>query len=83
MNVLQRFIWNGTPVDLGDCFRLTKTKNGRQLKAVCRLFSHLFGWELRLEVNGELQRSEVCRSEDQVFSTFEQWKAGMVEKGWQ
>jgi hypothetical protein len=36
---------------------------------------------VRLEVNGDLQRSQVCRSQDEVLTTGEQWKAGMVEKG--
>jgi hypothetical protein len=78
LQVLQRSEWYGEPKDLGDCFRLTKNRK----VAVCRLFSHQFGWELLLETNGALQRSQVCRSQDDVFRTFEAWKAAMVEKGW-
>ena len=50
---------------------------------MCRLFTHLFGWELRLEVNGEVARTQVCRAEGDVFATFEEWKAAMVTKDWQ
>jgi hypothetical protein len=45
--------------------------------------SHQFGWEVILDVNGELQRSQVCRSQDEVLTTSEQWKAAMIENGWQ
>jgi hypothetical protein len=27
-------------------------------------------------------RWQVCRTQDEVFSTGEQWKAAMIEKGW-
>ena len=45
--------------------------------------SHELGWELRLEIDGDLQRSAVCRSQDEILDTMEQWKAAMIEKGWQ
>jgi len=45
------------------------------------VFSHQFGWELRLEV-GELFRTQVCRSSDEVVTTAENWKAAMIEKSW-
>lgn len=77
-DVLQRLTWSGTPKDLGELFILRKS--GRE--AVCKLTTHQFGWELRLEVAGELRRSCVCRSQEEVFSTGEEWKAAMVEKGW-
>jgi len=82
IQVLQRESWHGEPKNLGDCFRLTKETHGRQMTSVCRLFTHQFGWELFLEVNGLLQQSAVCRTENDVFSTFEEWKAAMIEKGW-
>jgi hypothetical protein len=30
-----------------------------------------------------MQRSEVCRSQEAVLDTSEQWKTAMIEKGWQ
>ena len=80
--VLQRSDWFGEPAALGRAFTLHKSRCGQQLEAVCRLVSHQLGWELRLEVNGDLQRSEVCRSTDEVLTRSEQWKAAMIEKGW-
>lgn len=53
----QREFWNGQPVQLETVWTLTK----RGHVAQCALFSHQFGWELRLEV-GELFRTQVCRS---------------------
>jgi hypothetical protein len=44
--------------------------------------SHLFGWELRLGADGELIASQVCRNNEHVLTTQEQWKKAMIEKGW-
>jgi hypothetical protein len=44
--------------------------------------THQLGWELRLEINRDLQRSEVCRTRDAALDTSEQWHAAMIEKGW-
>jgi hypothetical protein len=39
--------------------------------------------ELRLVIDGgELTRSQVCRSNDEILDTQEQWKSAMVGKGW-
>lgn len=52
-------------------------------RAVCRLFSHRFGWELRLDApNGNVMRTQVCRSQEDVFATFESWKTSMLAVGW-
>ena len=47
------------------------------------LYAHEFGWELRLLIDRELRMSQVRRSTNDVLSTGEQWKAAMIEKGWQ
>jgi hypothetical protein len=53
-------------------------------QAVCELWSHQLGWELRLVIDGgELTRSQVCRSNDEILDMQEQWKAAMIGKGWQ
>lgn len=79
-DVLQRPEWYGSSVDLGELFILTK--NRRQAR--CLLRTHQFGWELRLFVGTqqELVQSQVCRAQEEVLSTGEQWKAAMGEKGW-
>ena len=47
------------------------------------VFSHQFDWEVRLLVGSQEDRvsSQACRTQEEVLSTGEQWKAAMVEKG--
>ena len=80
MQVLQRADWYGSPVDLGELF--IARKNGRE--ATCKLRTHQFGWELLLFVGAqtEVVQTQVCRSQDEVLDTGEQWKAALREKGW-
>lgn len=70
------------PIKQGDLFRVHKTRRERQLEAVGELWTHQFGWEVCLMIAGDLQRSEVCRSQDDVLTTAEQWKAALIKKGW-
>lgn len=67
-------------MNFGELFILKK--NGRE--AACKLRSHQFGWELLLVVGQQLEvvQTQVCRSQDEVLTTGDQWKAAMVEKGW-
>ena len=30
----------------------------------------------------DLLRSQVCRSQDEILTTHEAWKAAMLDKGW-
>lgn len=78
IEVLQRWVWNGTPEYMGDTIRLRKGT----LEARCGLWSHQFGWELRLDAGGEMLRTQVCRSQEEVLSTTEEWRAALEEKGW-
>jgi hypothetical protein len=73
----QREFWDGHPVTLGEAWRMEK--GGRVAR--CLLMSHQFGWELRLTV-GDLLRTQVCRSTDEILTTQESWKAAMSDKGW-
>jgi len=75
-STLQRAVWNG-PAQVGIAWTLKK----RQHVVQCVVFSHQFGWELRLEV-GELFNTQVCRSADEILKTQETWKAALFEKGW-
>lgn len=82
IDVLQRLDWHGDAKALGDCFRLHKESCGRSVQAICQLWSHEFGWELRLVIEGAVNRTQVCRAQSEVFDTFEHWKRGMLDKGW-
>jgi hypothetical protein len=78
--VLQRHGWHGTPLELGELFVLHK--NRREARAV--IVTHQLGWEVRLLVGAQLEvvQTQVCRTQEDVLSTGEQWKAAMSEKGW-
>jgi hypothetical protein len=79
---LQRSVWDGHPMPLGNAFEMGNRKGARELHAVCRLESHLFGWQLVLEVGGLLSRSQVCRSREEVLDVSEHWRTVMLQAGW-
>jgi hypothetical protein len=54
--VLQRPNWDGGPRKQTDFFRLWKATARSLALAVCELWSHVFGWEARLLIAGELCR---------------------------
>jgi hypothetical protein len=76
--VFQRANWDGTSREMSAWFTLKKG----QRRAVCRMFTHVFGHELRLEVSRELVASEVCRADEEIMSCVERWRAGLEAKGW-
>jgi hypothetical protein len=80
LQVLQRPDWHGTPRELGDLFVLHKDRR----EARAQLLTHQLGWEVRLLIGAqvELVQSQVCRTQEEVLSTGEQWKAAMMEKAW-
>ena len=81
---LQREHWNGQPTHLGDLFRVSKMRDEKHARRGVQAVERInLGWEVRLEINGDLQRSEVFRSQDDVLTAGEAWKAALLEKGWQ
>ena len=62
---------------LGNAWTMTKGKR----TATCELFSHQFGWDLRLNV-GELLRRQVCRSGDEVPTRQEEWRVALEQRGY-
>ena len=81
--VLRRESWNGCPAMRGEAWRLRKAVCGHPRQAVCELWSHQLGSEIRLVIDGgELRRSQVIRSNDEILTVTEQWKAAMVGRGW-
>jgi hypothetical protein len=46
--------------------------------AVCRMFTHQFGYELCLAVKGQLVESWICRT----LSHQEGWRSALEAKGW-
>jgi hypothetical protein len=78
--VLQRLTWDRVSREMGDLFVLRT--NRRESRAI--IFSHVFGWEVRLVLGAqrELVRSQVCRSQEEVFSAGEEWKEALIVQGW-
>lgn len=58
------------PQVVGDMWRLTR----RDRTVTCTVSTHRLGWELRLTIAGELWRSQVCRTEADVFETSATWE---------
>jgi hypothetical protein len=71
--------WNGRPYDCGEVFRLQK--NGHE--AVCTLWSHPIGGEVRVLVDGELWCSEAKRDGAALVDLALEWKQQFEAKGWQ
>jgi hypothetical protein len=63
---------------LGDLWKATK--NDRTLTVEVR--THPMGWELRALVGLEIHRSEVCKTEPDVFTTSDAWRTEAKAKGW-
>ena len=80
LQILQRPDWHGTAKELGDVFVLHKDR--RDARAV--IFTHQLGWEVRLLIGAQAEavQTQVCRSQEEVFTTGEQWKVAMSAKGW-
>ena len=78
METLRREFWDGRPVDLGEGFRVRK----REHEAVCWLRTNELGWELVVNVDGTLQRSQVCRTQDEILDLTDSWKAALLARGW-
>jgi hypothetical protein len=48
----------------------------------CTLWSHPFGWELKLLVGQSFIRTQVVRESHTLETTAAEWKAELLEKGW-
>jgi hypothetical protein len=79
--VPQRPVWGGTPIKGGNMWTVRKAEGNTAHVAVCELWTHIFGWELRLLVDGDLQRSQVCRSFHEWLDTADEWKVAFVDSG--
>jgi hypothetical protein len=58
----------------------TLKRKGHTLRVQLR--THPLGWELQALVGGELHRSQVAKTEPDVFDVSEKWKAEAFAKGW-
>ena len=74
----QREHFNG-PERLSPGWTLTKG----QKRAMCEVWSHVLGFELRLSITGDpLPRTHVCRSQQELIATQDEWRGALEAKGW-
>jgi hypothetical protein len=79
----RREFWNDDPERLPDGFTVTKPNGDHVLTAVCEVWTHEMGWELRLQVDGKgLLMSSVTRASAEMLTSVEEWHRAMLEKGW-
>ena len=70
--------WNGTPREVAVLWTLRKYARD----AVCRLFTHVFGHEVRIEVAGTLLASVVCRTHADIIDYRDAWRGALEDSGW-
>ncbi len=75
---LKRHDYYEGPQALGNLWTLTRAP----ATLCCALSTHSLGWELRLASGANLLRSQVCKTEDEVFSTSTAWEVEARAKGW-
>ena len=78
IEVLRRDVWTGKPKQLGDLLLMRKGPS----VATCQLWTHEFGWECRLFAGKDVIATQVCRSQDEVFTFSEKWREALKQKGW-
>jgi hypothetical protein len=51
--------------------------------AVCTVWSHQFGFELRLAIDGDsLPRTQVCTSHEDLIQLQDEWRKAIEAEGW-
>jgi hypothetical protein len=75
---LKKYDYYLGPKPIGDMWAVSRGA----LKLRCVLATHRLGWELKLASSSSFSRSQVCKSEPEVFSTSDAWLAEAKGKGW-
>jgi hypothetical protein len=70
--------WDGTPRECGEVWRLSKGAH----VAVCSLFTHPKGGEVRLTIDGEWHRGSVAVDGRTLLDVALDWKQQFEAKGW-
>jgi hypothetical protein len=71
------------PLRMPQGFRLTKPNGDHPISAVCEVWSHPLGWELRMVIDGHgLLLATVEGSAPKMLARVEKWRAAMLENGW-
>jgi hypothetical protein len=81
-DVLQRPDWQGEPRKQRELFSVRKPTIGPTACRGLRTVDPSTRMGIEADDRGRIASIEVCRSEDDVLNTCEQWKAALAEKGW-
>ena len=76
---LVRYDFYKGPKPIGDVWTL---KRG-EMTMRCAVSTHALGWELRLSAGSSFSRSQVCKTQADVFTTADAWKTEALSKGWE
>lgn len=68
----------GQPKLLDDLWTLRKDRR----EAACVLVGHPLGAEIRVSVDGELQRSQAFRNGADAIALADEWRGAFEAKGW-
>jgi hypothetical protein len=76
--------WNGTPERHPDAFTMIKQMGGETRNASCQVWSHVAGWEVRLDLAGYgLLAQAVVPTVTAVMETSAEWSKGLRMLGWE
>jgi hypothetical protein len=70
--------WSGAPEHIFEFWKLTK---GARV-AVCALWNHPLGAEVRCDVDGEMWRTKASRDLGQLLVASDEWRKAFQAKGW-
>ena len=70
--------WRGEAVSLGEIWKLSK---GRRV-AVCTLWNHPIGAELRCDVDDEMRQTKASRAVGELLDVAHEWRKAFEAKGW-
>ena len=83
VTVPQREVRNGDPERLPDGFTMKKPEGIETHFAVCEVWMHPDGWELRLIMDGQsLPVTTVLQSADEMNALIATWRAALLKTGW-
>jgi len=83
VTVLQPEFRNGDPERLPDGFTMKKPEGLQTHMAVCEVWTHPEGWELRLIMGGQdLPMATVLQSADELKALIATWRAALLKTGW-
>ena len=78
MPFLRRYDWVEGQQFLGNMWAIRKGKRA----VLCALWTHPFGWELRLVNDQQVVRRQVCKQALEILSVGEAWRAEVEHKDW-